>query len=414
MNKRLDMPETNEPRCPDTGNGNDRCLRLLVIDDDPDISQFIADAADMAGYVCEATNTAAAFKQALELEPALIIMDLVMPDTDGIELLRHLGDRGCRATIVLMSGFDKRVLRVAEDLANEHGLHVAARLQKPFRLAELLSLLEQCARMHSNVAVPNSRRSVAIATSDLERAVVDDEFVLHYQPQLDVVTGKVLGLETLVRWQHPDYGLLYPDAFIAIAESQGMIERMTWLIIHRAFSERRLYSDRYPALSLSINISARSLDDLMLPDTVAGLAETYGVPPSKLTLEITESGLINNLSHSLDVLTRLRMKQMRMSIDDFGTGYSMLQQLRRVPATELKIDKSFVKDMHADDGARALVNKTIELGHELDMSVVAEGVETEAQLESLSERGCDVVQGYLFSRPLPLNQLMTWMESRPA
>ena len=393
---------------------NGTAPRVLVIDDDPDISQFIADAADIAGYICEVSTTAEQFKQALKSEPALIVMDLVMPETDGIELLRYLGDRGCKATIVLMSGFDKRVLRVAEDLANEHGLHVAARLQKPFRLTELLTLFDQCANLHTGIEVRRSGRKIVITASDLERALVNDEFVLHYQPQMDVTTDQVIGIETLVRWQHPDHGLVFPDAFIGIAESLDMIERLTWLIIRRAFSERRLYSERYPGLSLSINVSAHSLNDLMLPDTVFGLAETYGMPPSKLILEITESGLIKNLSRSLDVLTRLRVKQMRMSIDDFGTGYSMLQQLRRVPATELKIDKSFVKDMHADDGARALVNKTIELGHELDMVVVAEGVETESQLATLRERGCDVVQGYLFSRPLPLNQLTAWMDARQA
>ena len=386
--------------------------RLLVIDDEPDISQFIADAAEMAGYLCEVTSTADHFKQALDPEPSLIVMDLVMPDMDGIELLRFLGERKCQATIVLMSGFDKRVLRVAEDLANEHGLHVAARLQKPFRLSELLSLFEQCAGLHAGAAVQRARRSIVITTDELERALVNDEFVLHYQPQLDVVSGQVIGMETLVRWQHPDHGIIFPDAFINIAESLGMIERLTWLIIHRAFSERRVYADIYPTLSLSINVSALSLNDLMFPDTVSGLAEAYHVPPSNLVLEITESGLINNLSYSLDVLTRLRVKQMRMSIDDFGTGYSMLQQLRRVPATELKIDKSFVQDMQADDGARALVYKTIELGHELDMTVVAEGVETDAQLDILRKHGCDVAQGYLFSRPVPLNQLMAWMEAR--
>ena len=366
----------------------------------------------MAGYLCEVTSTADHFKQALDPEPSLIVMDLVMPDMDGIELLRFLGERKCQATIVLMSGFDKRVLRVAEDLANEHGLHVAARLQKPFRLSELLSLFEQCAGLHAGAAVQRARRSIVITTDELERALVNDEFVLHYQPQLDVVSGQVIGMETLVRWQHPDHGIIFPDAFINIAESLGMIERLTWLIIHRAFSERRVYADIYPTLSLSINVSALSLNDLMFPDTVSGLAEAYHVPPSNLVLEITESGLINNLSYSLDVLTRLRVKQMRMSIDDFGTGYSMLQQLRRVPATELKIDKSFVQDMQADDGARALVYKTIELGHELDMTVVAEGVETDAQLDILRKHGCDVAQGYLFSRPVPLNQLMAWMEAR--
>jgi len=162
---------------------------------------------------------------------------------------------------------------------------------------------------------------------------------------------------------------------------------------------------------LSLNASVHSLHDLNFPDVLVSLAEKYGVSPSNITVEITESGLIQELSRTLDILTRLRMKQVKLSIDDFGTGYAMMQQLRNIPATELKIDKSFVQDMQGNERDRIMVQKTIEIGHELGMHVIAEGVENKEQLDLLHADGCDSVQGYYFSRPLPAHDLVRWLGS---
>lgn len=391
--------------------GEHRTHSLLVVDDEPGIGQFIAAAAGSVGYACQVTTTATEFKTALAPGVSLIMLDLVMPDTDGIELLRFLGAQRCEAPIILMSGFDKRVLRVAEDLATELGLKVAACLQKPFRLAQLRELLE---RYRGFVAAANTRRSapssLTVTREDLIRACEHDEFELHYQPQISIETGAVCGAEALVRWRHPDHGLVYPNAFIGLCESWNLIDRLTSSVLNIALADRMRYRDNYGDLTLSVNVSARSLHDLDFPDTVSILASQYDMPPSKVVLEITESGLIGNLARALDVLARVRMKQMRLSIDDFGTGYSMMQQLRRVPATELKVDKSFVQEMLTDDSARTVVRKTIELGHDLEMRVVAEGVETRDQFAALSAGGCDIAQGYLFTRPLPLTAFVAWLD----
>jgi EAL domain-containing protein (putative c-di-GMP-specific phosphodiesterase class I) len=162
---------------------------------------------------------------------------------------------------------------------------------------------------------------------------------------------------------------------------------------------------------LSLNESAFSLHDLKFPDILVSIAEKHGVSPANITIEITESGLIEELSRTLDILIRLRMKQVKLSIDDFGTGYAMMQQLRNIPATELKIDKSFIDNMRNSDRDRIMVRKTIEMGHELGMSVIAEGVETGEQLDLLRQYGCDKVQGFFFSRPLPPEALVIWLES---
>jgi EAL domain-containing protein (putative c-di-GMP-specific phosphodiesterase class I) len=162
---------------------------------------------------------------------------------------------------------------------------------------------------------------------------------------------------------------------------------------------------------LSLNASVYSLHDLKFPDILVSIAEKHGISPANITIEITESGLIKELSRTLDILTRLRMKQVKLSIDDFGTGYAMMQQLKNIPATELKIDKSFVLDMQVNDRDRIMVQKTVELGHELGMHVIAEGVETQEQLDLLRANGCDSAQGYLFSRPIPAKEMVNWLAS---
>ena len=212
--------------------------------------------------------------------------------------------------------------------------------------------------------------------------------MLHYQPQIDIATGGVIGVEALVRWQHPARGLIFPDHFIGRMEEVGLIDQLGWAVVDRGMSEVGQFANGDgKAPMLSLNESVYSLHDLKFPDILVALAEKHGVSPSGLTIEITESGLIKELSNTLDILTRLRMKQVKLSIDDFGTGYAMMQQLKNIPATELKIDKSFVMEMNNNDRDRIMVQKTIEMGHELGMHVVAEGVETQEQLDILRLTG---------------------------
>jgi EAL domain-containing protein (putative c-di-GMP-specific phosphodiesterase class I)/CheY-like chemotaxis protein len=386
-----------------------RSAHIVVIDDDADLGEFISTVAQSMKLRCTVATSAAEFMAAINPEVTLIMMDLMMPDMDGVELLRWLGQQQCAAGILLMSGLDKRVLETAEELAKSLGLAVVGRLQKPIRLKDLEKMLAS----HATAAaapVAARRPPIIIATSDLERAIDRNEFVLHYQPQMNIATGRVVGVEALVRWQHPELGLVFPDSFIGHAESSGLIDRLGWLVAHRGLADIRgfrLVDGTLPTLSL--NVSSRSLTDLKFPDTFVALTEKYGVPPESVILEITESGLMQNLASALDILMRLRMKGVQLSIDDFGTGYAMMQQLRNVPATELKIDKSFVHEMHVNQGARVVVQKTIEIGHELGMKVIAEGVETAEQLEFLRANHCDLAQGYFFSRPLPVTELQAWL-----
>jgi EAL domain-containing protein (putative c-di-GMP-specific phosphodiesterase class I) len=207
---------------------------------------------------------------------------------------------------------------------------------------------------------------------------------------------------------------VFPDNFIFKIEDLGLMDRFCWITAERALNEVRQFAGPNGDLPrLAINVSVSSLRDLKFPDILMNLARKYDFPAERIVLEITESGLME-FSLALDVLTRLRMRNFQLSIDDFGTGYSMMKQLQNVPAIELKIDKTFVQHMHDHHADLVMVEKIIEMGHELEMEVIAEGVETEEQYRMLREKGCDGVQGYLFSRALPPGEIIRWLESHRA
>jgi len=380
--------------------------RILIIDDNPDVVALITAAADYKGIACIVAADAETFLAALTPDISLILLDLVMPNVDGVELLRMLGEQKCATPIVLMSGVGARILETAVSLAKSLGLTVAGHLRKPFRIAELETFFEL---PPASQTAAHKTRDVLLEDDELTRAMTQDEFVLHYQPQIEIASGEVVGAEALVRWQHPVHGLIYPDSFIARCEGLNLIGQLGSLVAARALSEiAGLSGARGKPLVLSINISAFNLLDLTFPDTLFDLARKHHKKPEEVVLEITETGIIRELTQTLDVLTRLRMKGFQISIDDFGTGYAMMQQLQNIPATEIKIDRSFVMNMN-NRSDRVMVLKTIEIGHELGLNVVAEGVETAKHLEVLRAHGCDIAQGYFFSKPLPPADFVAWL-----
>jgi EAL domain-containing protein (putative c-di-GMP-specific phosphodiesterase class I) len=382
--------------------------RILVIDDDENVGMLVDEVAQQKGIPCTVTTDAASFLDALTPDTTLIFVDLIMPGTDGIEILRELARKECRAGVVMMSGIGKRVIESATALGHSLGLSIVGHLAKPFRLSELEALLTSQSEPRPELPF-GTNKEIHIDDSDLWRAVERDEFVLHYQPQIEIATGKVVGLEGLVRWTHPQQGLVFPDNFIGRVEDLGLIDRLTLLVFEHGLSEVGLFRrEGQSPMTLSLNVSARSLRDLEFPNRFMEILRVHHVQPQNVILEITESCLLREFSRTLDVLTRLRMKNVQLSIDDFGTGYSMMEQLKNVPATEMKIDRSIIQNMRRD-GDRVILQKTIELAHELGMRVVAEGVETQGQLDFLGNRNCDIVQGYLFSRPLSSDKLIAWL-----
>ncbi len=386
--------------------------RILVIDDEDEIGELVAAAAESVGLACTALTSAQHLDEAIAPGVEAVMLDLMLPGMDGIELVRLLADRACRAPVVLMSGHDKSVLRSAEQLAKSLGLRTAGPLQKPFRIAEVENLIRSLVASETPQPARAAPCSEPLTEAELREAVQKEQIVVHYQPQIHLGSGRVSGVEALVRVLHPERGIVFPDSFIAKAEELNLIDDLTQLVVKRAFQEMANLP-RLADASLSVNVSARSLVDLMLPERLAQAAESSRFPLPRLVVEITESGLIKELGKALDILARLRLRGVGLSIDDFGTGYSSLAQLRRIPSTELKIDRMFVNDMLNDVDAHAMVEETIGLAHRLGLRVVAEGVETALQAQALGVAGCDFGQGYHFARPIAAAELDRWLAARP-
>ena len=247
--------------------------------------------------------------------------------------------------------------------------------------------------------------------AELRDGLGRDELELHYQPKCSARSGEVVGIEALVRWRHPTRGLLRPDEFIPVAENTGMITTLTMSVLETALADLRSMLDQGHRLGVAVNLSVRHLTDLELPRQVAACLARHAVPAPLLTLEVTESTIMNDPSRAVSVLSGLRALGVRIAVDDYGTGYSSLAYLKRLAIDELKIDKSFVLGMLDDDNDAVIVRSTIELGHNLGLQLVAEGVENHGTWDMLLPLGCDVVQGYHISHPLPRGPLLEWLAS---
>lgn len=248
-----------------------------------------------------------------------------------------------------------------------------------------------------------------VLVSQLRRSIENNELVLHYQPKVNLRTGAVYGVEALVRWQHPHMGLLYPKDFIPLAEGCGLINPLTYWVIDAALRQHHLWQQQGIELITAVNLSVRNLQDLDFPDKVTDRLQIWSVAPQWLEMEITESVIMSDPTRAQKVLMRLDSMGVQLSIDDFGTGYSSLAYLKRLPVDEVKIDRSFVSDMLRDESNATIVKSTIDLGHNLGLKVVAEGVENLECWNLLRSQGCDAAQGYYISQPITGDNLATWL-----
>ena len=242
----------------------------------------------------------------------------------------------------------------------------------------------------------------------MKRAITGGELVNHYQPKVELATGALVGVEALVRWQHPQAGLVFPDQFIAMAEAHDLIDELTHAVLSAALRQEHLWQDAGLDIQVAVNISMDNLAALEFPDLVSQWAHEAGVDLSNVVLEVTESRLMKDVRAPLDILTRLRLKRVGLSIDDFGTGHSSLAQLRDIPFDELKLDRSFISGAAEDSALRAIVEATLAMARQLGMRSVAEGLETRADWDFLRALGCDVAQGYFIARPMPGSDVRGW------
>ncbi|MEV6637480.1 EAL domain-containing protein [Actinoplanes sp. NPDC051470] len=265
-------------------------------------------------------------------------------------------------------------------------------------------------RVYDPGADRHSAERLALIT-DLRDAIERRDLVVAFQPKVEPRTGRVIGAEALARWHHPKLGPIAPDVFVPLAEHSGLIRPLTLHVLELALRRRAGWARQGYDLDVAVNLSPNSLLDAELPETVALLLAQTGNPPHRLTLEITEGTILTDPAGSSATIERLHALGVKLSIDDFGTGYSSLGRLRQLPIHEVKIDKSFVQRSATDHRDRAVVRSAVQLGHALDLQVVAEGVEDQETYAYLATEGCDVVQGYLLSRPLPPDQFLDWVIS---
>ncbi len=290
--------------------------------------------------------------------------------------------------------------------------------------AELLlrraDLAMQSARKHASGCVvyspdcdPHDPRRLALL-GELRQALEADQLLLHYQPKVDLKTRWVVGAEALVRWRHPRRGMVPPDQFIPLAEQGGLIKPLTRWVLNQALTDCEAWGRNGGPLAVAVNLSARDLQDSQLVDQIIWLLESKGVASERLQVELTESAVMADPARAGEILRSIDASGVRVSIDDFGTGYSSLAYLRKLPVSELKIDKSFVMGMAArGEEDTAIVRSTNDLGHNLGLVVVAEGVEDERTLDLLSSFGCDAAQGYFIARPMPAADLAVWLRESP-
>ena len=392
------------------------CTSVLVVDDDPvvlmQMQQMLA-GIGVAEVLTARNGVEAILLMNRRTQPVeVVVCDLNMPEMDGVEMIRRFGQSGFRGGLILMSGADEQLLTTVGKLAQLQGLTVLGQIHKPATPQNMHALLRQSA------SAPVDRRPPSIGsvmTPEAIRAgIARQEFSVWLQPKVNAVTLEPEGVEALARWRQADGSLVPPDLFIVVAERSGIIDELSGVLLTTALHEgARLHAAGFP-LKLSINLSALWLDDLNLPDLMARSTKAVKLTPTDIILEVTETGVTKDLAIALDVLTRLRLKGFGLSIDDFGIGYSSFEQLGRIPFTEMKLDRSFVNRGLQDSAARAILESSMAMAKKLELTTVAEGVETQAELELMRDLGCDNVQGYLIAKPMPLDELLVWLESRRA
>lgn len=376
-------------------------MRMLVIDDEKDICDLIAEIGSKHGLQVETTNNPENVRTALTgFKPDFIMLDLMMPGTDGVELLRLLAETAKDAKLCLISGSDARVLNSARRLGSAHGLEVVAALEKPLDMSVLTNLFDRIAA-----------GGTGSPTTDLAQAIASGQFTLHYQPVIEMATRRVKGVEALARWSHPHRGMLLPDAFLEQVVNDGLMQALTDVVVQTSVRQAAKWHDTGEDFTLSMNVTASTLLDLTLPDRIAGLCAQYKTPPEKLILEVTETEAMRDVTRTMDVLLRMRIRNIGVAIDDFGTGHSSLRELQRMPFSEMKIDKSFVMDMAKNKDCEVIVNAVIDLAHNLGLKVIAEGVEDEAIWNMLLKKGCDYAQGFYMGRAMPADKFGDWLQT---
>ncbi len=390
-------------------------LRVLVVDDDPFMQELTSEV--LAGLGVTHVRCAADGEEALSViddrdhRPDVIICDIAMPGMDGIVFIRHLASRDFRGAIILLSASSDRIIGAVADLVRQREMRLLGAMSKPISPKTLARLLDESMvpSVDPQESRPGAGFSAILSASEIRRGLEAGSVQISVQPKIALGSRRVVGAEALLRWRDEVRGSVSPSAVVSSAEAAGLVDELTAEVFRLAARCQVQTRSSGHNVSMSVNLSVENLASLTLPETLLTIAREAGADPRRMTLEVTESRLMGNLATSLEVLGRLSLAGFRLSMDDFGTGYSTLEKLKQLPFDELKVDRAFVSGAATDTVARTILRSSIELGHALGLTVVAEGIESRAELDLLAGLGCDEIQGYYFSRPMPAAEFPGWV-----
>ena len=336
----------------------------------------------------------------------IIISDLEMPGMDGMEFMRHIGEAKSPVSVILSSALDPALISSVEAMTKAYGITLLGAIEKPVTPEKLRLLIEKYAPPKPKPARP---AAATIPLEDIRRGLHAKEFEPFFQPKVNLSDGAVVGAEALARWRHPQKGIVAPYAFIGEMEDHGLIDQLMWLILEKSAARCREWLGTGLEITVSVNLSIKSLSEAGLAERITERVASEKLSPKQVVLEITESAAMTDIGKALENLTRLRMKGFGLSIDDYGTGYSSMQQLSRIPFTELKIDQSFVMSALEKESSKVILGSSLDMARKLKLKAVAEGVETRAHWNLLQKLGCDIAQGYFIAKPMEAAAFPDWV-----
>lgn len=387
-----------------------RASTLLILDDDGDDAHSIASEATSLGFEVRIFDDPNLFIAAIMAEkPSHLAIDILMPGVHGVDLLQTLAHHQCESSIILTSGIGTSILPAVQLAAIQYQLNIRGVLQRPFHQHILRNVLsdQTSVDLHAHTGSDISTQSFIVDARTIDEAIRNHEFAVFYQPQIDLVNGRVIGFEGLLRWRHPVLGIKLPELFIPVAERTGQIEQLTQVVIETGFHFIRSLGN---ALSFSLNISPNSIKNQAIANTLLSACQASDLPPERVILELSDTATIEDPEKAQHTLAKLREEGFKLSIDDFGNDNTSMIQLANLPFTKLKIDKSLVTTMEISSKSRKVVASTLKLADSLNMETIAEGIENTLAAIGLRELGCRYGQGYYFARPMDQQAALHWLQ----
>lgn len=389
-------------------------LTFLVAEDDPVQSWALSVMLKKLGAskiieVADGIEALAVFQDSAREPIDIALIDLNMPNMDGMELIRHLAKGDYHASIILVTAHDRALLFSVETMTKAYGINLLGTIEKPPTPERLQDLLKQYA--NSPQGQKKNRSSLpTFSFAEVFDGIKAGQFEPFFQPKVELKTGYIKGAEAFARWRHPQHGILLPASFIPVLEQHGHLDLLNWLVIEKAVAACRAWHDMEFPIAVSVNLSLTSLTQPSFTDRLTECVARHGIEPEYIILEITESAVLADDPQFWETLARLRMKGFGLSVDDYGTGNSNIQMLARIPFSELKIDRSFVAGAAENQALSIVLNSCLSLSRSLNRYSVAVGVENKQDWDFLQGMGCTCAQGYYIAKPLELAAFPAWME----